>query len=152
MGRLILESGLILGVVCLLAVVTLRLAAKYAGRLGAPADGRRRLEVLERLAVGHREAVVAVSVADRVVVFASSAHGFTRVMELSLSHWQRVGFSEVLARASATSPPDGPPEDEAAEGEREHGDPNQGERPPGARSRDLGSSGSGGNDEAEILA
>jgi len=96
-GRLLLQTFALLVVVCVLAVVTLRMAAKYGiGGLGR--GGRSaRIEVLERTPVGGRQHVLALRVGKRVLIVAQTQTAMRTLTELPLDEWQaQTGFSAVL--------------------------------------------------------
>ena len=102
-GAMLAQTMLLLAVVGVLAVVTLRLAARYGIGLPGGRAPARKMEVLDRLSVGGRQHVVALRVADRVVVVGQTSGRMQTLTELSRRDWDKGnGFSEVLA---ATAPP-----------------------------------------------
>ena len=77
---------LVLTAVAALAVVTLRWAAT---RGIGQADGTRQLAVLERHAIGGRQQLLAVRVADRVMLVGASPGRLDRLGEVSVRAWSQ---------------------------------------------------------------
>ena len=110
-GRMLFQTVAMLLIVCILAVVTLRLAARYGiGGMGGARDGRR-MEVLERTPIGPRHAVVALRVAGRVLIVSQGTAGLRTLTEMPIDEWQTgVGFSAYLAPQTDDDGPDPVPE------------------------------------------
>ena len=104
-GAMLAQTMLLLAVVGVLAVVTLRLAARYGIGLPGGRAPARKMEVLDRLSVGGRQHVVALRVADRVVVVGQTSGRMQTLTELSRLDWDKGnGFSEVLATTAPVTP------------------------------------------------
>ena len=98
-GRMLAQTAISLGLVCLLAAFVLRLLAR-AG-IGQRGSDTSRLDVLARLAVGPRQSVLAIRVLDRVVVVGQTPAGLSRLAEVSHTQWQSGGrgFASLLDEA-----------------------------------------------------
>ncbi len=97
-GVMLVQTFVLLGLVCVLAVVTIRLAIRY-GYGGQKKQGR--LEVLERVAIGTRHSVIALRAADRVLIVSQHGSGMETLTEMSRAEWDRVSFADVLAGDAA---------------------------------------------------
>ena len=91
---MLVQTFVLLGLVCVLAVVTIRLAVRY-GYGGRKSEGR--MQVLERLGIGARHSVVAIRIADRVLIVSQHAAGMSTLSEMTFAEWGRTSFAEVLA-------------------------------------------------------
>jgi flagellar biogenesis protein FliO len=87
-GALLARMMLMLGVVCLLAVLSLRWGLK---RYVNPASQNQALAVVARLPVEPRRTLLVVRVASRHLLIASSETGFTALGELSAEDAQALG-------------------------------------------------------------
>jgi flagellar biogenesis protein FliO len=104
-GRMLAQTALSLVLVCLLAVVVLRLLAR-AGIGQRAADGGR-LDVIARLGVGPRQSVLAIRVLDRVLVVGQTPAGLSRLTEVSFAQWQTGGrgFASLLEEPTEGAAP-----------------------------------------------
>ena len=96
-GAMLARTLILLVLVGCLAVVTLRLAARYGVGVGKPRGSAARLEVLEEISLGARHSVIAIRVASRVVVASRTPAGLRRLSEISLREWREQAFGDVLA-------------------------------------------------------
>ena len=92
------RTTVLLVLVCGLAVVTLRLAARAGiGTIGSR-DGKR-LALLDELPVGGRTSVVAIRAGGRVIVAARGPNGMQGLATLSEAEWDGApSFADVLAQ------------------------------------------------------
>lgn len=112
-GALLARTMLVLAAVCVLAVFSLRwAAARGVGR----ADASRRLDVIERVPVGNRQAVLAVRAGRRVVLVGASPGRLDRLAELSADEWHGAPADAGDRGTGDEREPDGvmPPDADAA--------------------------------------
>ncbi len=98
-ARMLLQTTLSLVFVALLAVVVLRVA----GRAGLGRARTAKLEVLERLPVAPRQAILAVRAHDRVLLVGQSPAGLSRLGEVAAARWTagQPGFAALLEEQNA---------------------------------------------------
>jgi flagellar biogenesis protein FliO len=89
------RTTILLAIVIGLAIFTLRMAARHGIGVGRPSAGK--LEVLDELALGPRQSVIAIRAGAKVLVASRSVNGLRPLGVLTRSDWEGRPFSEVLA-------------------------------------------------------
>lgn len=103
LGAMLLRTSLVLVAVGALAVVSLRGAARLTGAAQRPREKGARLELIDELPVGPRQALLAVRAGDRVLVVARTATHLTPVADLAADAFARRAFADVLAAAQPST-------------------------------------------------
>lgn len=88
-GWLLLETTLILVVVCVLAYLSIRLVARRAGSLGRGAGSQ--LEVLDRLVLEHRRSVYVVRAGSSTLLLGAGDSEVTLLCDLDSDEWTNLG-------------------------------------------------------------
>lgn len=112
-GAMLARTSLLLVAVCALAVVTIRLAARYGVGVRRGAENAR-MAVLEELSIGPRESVVAIRAGERVVIAGRSSGRISALADMPLHEWEagsRRAFSDVLEAIPPDDAPDFPTTD-----------------------------------------
>ncbi|MCB9519929.1 MAG: flagellar biosynthetic protein FliO [Myxococcales bacterium] len=112
LGAMLLRTSLVLIAVGALAVVSLRGAARLTGATQRTREKGARLELIDELPVGPRQALLAVRAGDRILVVARTATHLTPVADLAADVFARRAFADILATAQ---PPTLAAEDEDRE-------------------------------------
>ena len=106
-GAMLLRTTVLLALVCGLAIVTLRLAARHGIGVAAKPEGSRRLQLLDELVLGPRQSVVALKAGSRVLIVARTATGVSPLGEMSEGAWKGLSFADVLAEVDGPEHPEG---------------------------------------------
>ena len=91
-GWMLLQMFVVLGAVCALAYVLLRWGVKRLVAFDPDRAGR--LQMVERLAVGPKRAILVVRAGDEFILVGSSETGFERLARLDAEAWEEGGKNE----------------------------------------------------------